>query len=69
MVFMKRTFCLTFTPLLLLLLSFLGFIGVECDQWNYCLNHTCADFAECKSTRTSFECWFNGESGKHLRTI
>ncbi|EUB56854.1 hypothetical protein EGR_08260 [Echinococcus granulosus] len=31
--------------------------GVECDQRDYCLNHTCAEFAECKTTLSGFECW------------
>ncbi|CDS36763.1 protein jagged 2 [Echinococcus multilocularis] len=34
-----------------------GFLGVECDQRDYCLNHTCAEFAECKNTLSGFECW------------
>ncbi|KAH9277451.1 Cadherin-related tumor suppressor [Echinococcus granulosus] len=34
-----------------------GFLGVECDQRDYCLNHTCAEFAECKTTLSGFECW------------
>ncbi|KAL5103548.1 hypothetical protein TcWFU_005375 [Taenia crassiceps] len=34
-----------------------GFLGVECDIRDYCLNHTCAGFAECINTPSGFECW------------
>ncbi|VUZ39560.1 unnamed protein product, partial [Hymenolepis diminuta] len=42
---------------------FKGFVGAECDQRDYCLNHNCSDFAECKNTPTGFDCWCEGRSG------
>nr|CDS27307.1 protein jagged 2 [Hymenolepis microstoma] len=40
-----------------------GFFGEECDQRDYCLNHNCSDFAECKNTPTGFDCWCEGSTG------
>uniref|UniRef100_A0A5K3FSE7 Delta-like protein n=1 Tax=Mesocestoides corti TaxID=53468 RepID=A0A5K3FSE7_MESCO len=40
-----------------------GYLGKECDQRDYCLNHTCAEFAECRNSPTRFECWCDDMEG------